>query len=250
MTEIENQPRPITLDQLKQKGERYQETGEIDSDILDVVGVIPATDQLAALEYGFDQVIELQFTTSDQGLQFTYQPYAGQNKEDIPVVPEDVNQAVRPVIDMGIGHFRSTFGIAEDTPLTGHFFVSKDTIHASKTQGDIDLAHTDGDLAHPENEVHYTGSFGAAATKVWRGTFVAPPGTSYEEMYDKLENQANNDNIPLIELEEGLLLMVDSHYVHASPEFDLAQDPAQVGKDRYLLNFYIKMPEAMLQEVA
>lgn len=244
MGEIVDRPSPITLDQLKAKGEKYQQTGEIYSDVLDRVGKIPATDQLTALHFDMDEMIELRFPATDQGLQLRYQTYGGQKTEEVLEVPDDVIQATQPVINRSIEHFRRTLGISAATPLNGYFGLSHAEIHQI-TESDIHLPHTDDDLGHPEEHIRYVGSIGGAPMKIWKGPFNVPQNATVEDMYYELQNQINATNAPLIELQDGELVMIDSQTVHASPEFDLGQDPAQLGAHRYLISTYIELPVPM-----
>lgn len=241
MSEVVDRPSPVTLDQLKQKGEKYRETGEIYSDVLDRVGKIPAADQLAGLYFDMDDVIELRFTSTEQGLQLRYQSYGGQKKEETLEVPEDVSEATQPVIDKSVEHFRKALNIPADTPLSGYFALSHAEIHPI-TEGDIHLPHTDDHPEHPEQHIRYVGSIGGAPMRIWKGPFNIPKDALYEDMYYELQNQVNATGAPLIEIEDGELVMIDSQTVHASPEYDLGQDPAQEGTHRYLVSTAIELP--------
>lgn len=231
-----DQPSPLTINQLIEKGEHYRETGEVESDILDVVGTLPDVDKLMELA----DYIDIGFTVRD-GL-FSPKPRSQNDIEGQTAVLERGEQFIGQVVQMAEAHYRGLMDIGPEVSLDGEIFVIGNGITSQDSPNDTQLPHIDGDLEYPEESLKYIGSFNGPPTKMWRGTFRHPK--KFDDIYDHemfysdggdYERQIVASSMPLIGIEENQLICVDSHLIHASPEFDMAQDPQYLGSTRWFV---------------
>lgn len=237
--ETTNERNVSGYEELRLKGEAYLESGEVHSDIIANLGKPSNLDQLSQL----GEYIETNVRSSADKVEFVVPEYPEDDANDAE------KELLQPLLTMAQQHFRSYFNIPHDAVIEGGVTVASELVAASNGGiAGVDTPHVDGDLAHPENEVNYIAVVGGWPTIIWKGAFDHPERPETFEDREKLysesgeyQRQIVEKDMPRVEVEEGDVVCLDSHAVHASAAQEMAKHPELIGQDRKFISIRFKL---------